>query len=52
VPFWEALAEAIPPASVRLRRDIGQVIRCVKAHALLHIVGTENVTIRVASLRT
>lgn len=36
VPFAEALAEAIPPASVRLRRDLGQVLRAIKVHALLH----------------
>lgn len=36
VPFADALAELIPPKAVRLRRDIGQVIRAIKAHALLH----------------
>jgi hypothetical protein len=36
VPFAAELAELIPPAAVRLRRDIGQVIRAIKAHALLH----------------
>jgi predicted transcriptional regulator len=36
VPFAECLATLIPPKSVRLRRDIGQVLRAIKAHALLH----------------
>ena len=36
VPFANALALEIPPASVRLRRDFGQILRAIKAHALLH----------------
>jgi putative DNA primase/helicase len=36
VPFARSLADAVPPRSVRLRRDLGQVIRAIKAHALLH----------------
>ena len=36
LPYAAILAELIPAASVRLRRDIGQVIRAIKAHALLH----------------
>lgn len=36
VPFADSLAEKIPPASVRLRRDFGQVLRAIKVHALLH----------------
>jgi hypothetical protein len=36
VPFAQALADWIPPNSVRLRRDFGQVLRAIKAHALLH----------------
>jgi hypothetical protein len=36
VPFAAAMVDLIPPASVRLRRDIGQVIRAIKVHALLH----------------
>src|SRR5262249_60395532 len=36
VPFSPALMELIPSVSVRLRRDAGQVIRAIKAHALLH----------------
>jgi hypothetical protein len=36
VPFAGEMVELIPPAAVRLRRDVGQVIRAVKAHALLH----------------
>jgi phage/plasmid primase-like uncharacterized protein len=38
VPFAVALSHSIPPRSVRLRRDLGQVIRAIKAHALLHRV--------------
>jgi hypothetical protein len=30
------MADLIPPASVRLRRDVGQVIRAIKSHALMH----------------
>src|SRR5262249_27274796 len=36
VPFARKMVELIPPASVRLRRDAGQVLRAIKAHALLH----------------
>ena len=36
VPYSETLAEMIPPAAVRLRRDFGQVLCAVDAHALLH----------------
>ena len=36
VPYAETLADAIPPRSVRLRRDFGQVLHAIKAHALLH----------------
>lgn len=36
VPFASQMTELTPPESVRLRRDIGQVIRAIKAHALLH----------------
>jgi hypothetical protein len=36
VPYADALADAIPPRSVRLRRDFGQVLHAIKAHALLH----------------
>ena len=36
VPFAEVMTDLIPPAAVRLRRDVGQVIRAIKAHALLH----------------
>jgi hypothetical protein len=36
VPFAEEMVKLIPPKSVRLRRDVGQVIRAIKAHALLH----------------
>jgi hypothetical protein len=36
VPFAAAMAELIPALAVRLRRDVGQVIRAIQAHALLH----------------
>jgi hypothetical protein len=36
VPFADVMADLIPPASVRLRRDFGQVLRAIGAHALLH----------------
>ena len=36
VPFADQLAALIEPESVRLRRDIGQVLRAIKAHALIH----------------
>jgi hypothetical protein len=36
VPFAAEMVALIPPAAVRLRRDVGQVIRAIKAHALLH----------------
>ncbi len=36
VPYAKSLAAAVPPRSVRLRRDLGQVLRAIKAHALLH----------------
>src|SRR5262249_35155291 len=36
VPFALAIAELIEPEAVRLRRDFGQVLRAIKAHALLH----------------
>jgi hypothetical protein len=36
VPFAVALADMVPPAAVRLRRDFGAVLGLIKAHALLH----------------
>jgi hypothetical protein len=36
VPFGPALAELIPPAAVRLRRDFSTVLGLVRSHALLH----------------
>lgn len=36
VPYARALAEAIPPIAVRLRRDFPAVLSLIKAHALLH----------------
>jgi hypothetical protein len=36
IPYAIELAEMVPPAAVRLRRDFGAVLGLVKAHALLH----------------
>jgi hypothetical protein len=36
IPFADSLAELIPPAAVRLRRDFGQVLTAIDAHTLLH----------------
>ena len=36
IPYAEALAELVPPAAIRLRRDFGRVLMLIKAHALLH----------------
>jgi hypothetical protein len=36
IPYAKALAEAIPPVAVRLRRDFGAVLNLIKAYALLH----------------
>ncbi len=34
--YAAALAEAVPPVAVRLRRDFGLVLNLIRAHALLH----------------
>ena len=36
IPFARALAEAIPPAATRLRRDFGALLALIRTHALLH----------------
>jgi hypothetical protein len=36
IPYASALAEAIPPIAVRLRRDFPAVLALIRAHALLH----------------
>ena len=36
IPFALTLARLIPPKAVRLRRDVGQLLRAIKTHALLH----------------
>jgi hypothetical protein len=36
VPFAEELGQLMPKSVVRLRRDAGQVLSAIKAHALLH----------------
>lgn len=36
IPFGEALANAIPPAATRLRRDFEALLTLIRTHALLH----------------
>ena len=36
VPYAAKLADCIPPVAVRLRRDFGQLLNLIRAHALLH----------------
>jgi DNA-binding transcriptional ArsR family regulator len=36
VPFLPVLSNMVPNSAVRLRRDFGQVITAIEAHALLH----------------
>lgn len=36
IPFAKALARAVPPVAVRLRRDFGALLTLIRAHALLH----------------
>ena len=36
IPFAPALAELMPPAAVRLRRDFGAITALIQTHALLH----------------
>jgi hypothetical protein len=36
IPFAEQLAELVPPAAVRLRRDFGAMLTLIRAHAVLH----------------
>jgi hypothetical protein len=36
IPFGRALAEAIPPTAVRLRRDFRALLGLIRSHALLH----------------
>jgi hypothetical protein len=36
IPYATALAELIPPLSVRLRRDFGLLLNLIRAHAVLH----------------
>jgi hypothetical protein len=36
IPFARDLADAIPPAATRLRRDFGVILELIRAHALLH----------------
>ena len=36
MPYKLLLAELIPPVTVRLRRDVGKLLRLIETHALLH----------------
>jgi hypothetical protein len=36
IPFGRFLADNMPPAAVRLRRDFGSLLSLVRAHAILH----------------
>ncbi|MCC7000884.1 MAG: PriCT-2 domain-containing protein, partial [Gemmatimonadaceae bacterium] len=36
IPFASELAERIAPVAVRLRRDFGQLLNLIRAHAILH----------------
>lgn len=36
IPYADALAEAIPPVAIRLRRDFSTLLTLIRAHALLH----------------
>lgn len=36
VPYAAEMVDLIPPVAVRLRRDVGQIIAAIQAHALLH----------------
>lgn len=36
IPFAVMLAELVPPAAVRLRRDFGALLNLIRAHAILH----------------
>lgn len=44
IPYAEALAAAIPPVAVRLRRDFGTLLSLVEARAILHQVKREHDT--------
>jgi hypothetical protein len=41
VPYAVQLANCIPPVAVRLRRDFGQLLNLIRAHALLHQASRE-----------
>ncbi|OBI52873.1 helix-turn-helix domain-containing protein [Mycobacterium sp. E787] len=36
IPYARRLAEQVPPAAVRLRRDFGSLLALIRAHAVLH----------------
>ena len=36
IPYARALAEKVPPAATRLRRDFGAILGLISSHALLH----------------
>ena len=41
IPFSHDLADAIPPAATRLRRDFGAILALIRTHALLHYATRE-----------
>jgi hypothetical protein len=36
IPYARPLAELVPPVAIRMRRDFGQVLALIRAHAILH----------------
>jgi hypothetical protein len=41
IPYAARLAELVPPAAVRMRRDFGSLLALIRAHALLHQASRE-----------
>ncbi len=41
VPYAEQLVGLIPPIAVRMRRDVGQLLALIRAHAVLHQASRE-----------
>ena len=41
IPYWEALADRIPPRALRLGRDFQRVLSLIKTHAILHQVNRQ-----------
>lgn len=49
VPYAEALARAVPPVAVRLRRDFPKVLSLIRANALLHRASRQLVAGRIVA---